>query len=82
MERCWGILEEHWNGEILDSISKAVNWAATMAWKGIKPVVKLFEKTYKKGVKLTKQEMKKIEQKIKRSKALPKWDVIIESVDG
>jgi len=82
VERCWGILEEHWNGEILDSISKAVNWASTMTWKGVKSVVKLFEKTYKKGVTLTKQEMKKFEQKIKRSKALPKWDVIIEPVGG
>ncbi len=24
IERCWGILEEHWNGEILDSVEKAV----------------------------------------------------------
>jgi len=42
IERCWGILEEHWNGEILDSIDKAINWARTMTWKGIKPVVHLF----------------------------------------
>lgn len=82
VERCWGILEEHWNGEILDSINKAVNWASTMTWKGVEPVVQLFEKTYEKGVKLTKREMKKYERKIKRSKKLPKWDVIIMPVDG
>jgi len=53
-----------------------------MTWKGVKPVVKLSEKIYKKAVKHTKPEIKKIEQKIKRSKTLPKWDVIIEHLGG
>jgi len=26
IERCCGILETHWNGKLLDSISKAVGW--------------------------------------------------------
>lgn len=82
IERCWGILEEHWNGEILDSISKAVNWACTMTWKGIKPVVTLVEKSYKKGIRLTKKEMKPYENRIERSDTLPKWDVLIESGGG
>jgi hypothetical protein len=82
IERCWGILEEHWNGEILDSISKAIDWAATMTWKGIEPVVQLVDKIYEKGVKLAKKAMKKYEDRIKRSKKLPKWDVIIEPVFG
>lgn len=78
IERCWGILEEHWNGEVLDSISKAVNWARTMTWKGINPVVQLVEKSYKKGIRLTKKEMRPYEDKIIRSRTLPKWSVIIE----
>lgn len=82
VERCWGVLEEHWNGEILDSIHKAIECAVTMTWKGVKPVVRLIEKIYEKGVKLTKREMKKYEDRIKRSKRLPKWDVIIEPVLG
>jgi len=82
IERCWGILEEHWNGEILDSISKAVNWACTMTWKGIKPVITLVEKSYKKGIRLTKKEMKPYENRIERSNTLPKWDVLIESGVG
>ncbi len=82
VERCWGILEGHWNGEILDSISKAVNWASTMTWKGIKPIVTLVEKAYKKGIRLTKKEMKPYENRIKRSDTLPKWDVLIESGVG
>ena len=82
IERCWGILEEHWNGEILDSIDKAINWARTMTWKGIKPVVYLWEKIYEKGIRLTKKEMKPYEDRIERSEALPKWDVRIMPLSG
>ena len=80
VERCWGILEEHWNGEILDSISKAVNWAGTMTWKGIKPVINVVEKIYEKGIRLTKKEMKPYEKRITRLGTLPKWDVRINPV--
>ena len=82
VERCWGVLEEHWNGEILDSVEKIVGWASTMTWKGIKPVVRLWEKIYDKGVRLTKKEMKPYENRIERSNKLPKWDVLIEPLSG
>ncbi len=78
VERCWGILEEHWNGELLDSVSKVLNWANTMTWKGMNPVVKLVEKIYEKGVRLTKKAMEPYKNRIKRSNTLPKWDVHIE----
>lgn len=82
IERCWGVLEEHWNGEILDSVKKAVNWAATMTWKEIKPVVHLCEKIYEKGIRLIKKEMKLYENRINRPKRLPKWDIVIEPLSG
>lgn len=82
IERCWGRLEEHWNGEILDSTSKAVEWAKTMTWKGIKPIVHLCKKVYENGVKLTPKEMKPYEHRIIRSGLLPKWDVTIEPLGG
>jgi len=66
----------------LDSISKAVNWASTMTWKGINPVIKLVEKLYEKGIRLTKKEMKPYDNRIERSCTLPKWDVIIEPESG
>ena len=66
----------------MDSISKTVNWACTMTWKGIKPVVTLLEKSYMKGIRLTKKEMKPYENRIQRSNTLPKWDVLIESGVG
>jgi len=82
VERCWGILEEHWNGEILDSVGKVINWAVTMTWKGIKPVVHLWDKIYEKGIRLTKREMKPYEKRIERSVKLPKWDIGIEPLTG
>ena len=30
IERCWGILENHWNGTLLMSIDTALRWAKTM----------------------------------------------------
>lgn len=41
IERCWGVLEKHWNGDLLDSIETVVNFAQTMTWKGKAPVVRL-----------------------------------------
>ena len=72
-------MEEHWNGEILDSVEKAVNQAGTMTWKGIKPVVHLLERIYEKCVSLTKKEMKPYENRINRLNILPKCDVTIPS---
>lgn len=82
IERCWGRLEEHWNGEILDSAHKAIEWAKTMTWKGMKPVVHFCKKIYERGVKLSKKEMKLYEDRIIRSELLPKWDITIEPLGG
>ena len=37
IERCWGILEMHWNGSLLDSIEAVVGFARSMTWKGKHP---------------------------------------------
>jgi len=82
IERCWGRLEEHWNGEILNTVNKAIEWAKTMTWKGIKPIVHLCRKVYRSGVKLTEKEMKPYEERIVRSGLLPKWDITIAPLCG
>ena len=79
VERCWGVLENYWNGDILDSVEKTLGMIKKMTWKGIKPIVHFLDKVFEKGITLTKKEMKKYEKKIKRSKTLPKWDVVIEN---
>lgn len=82
IERCWGILEEHWNGTLLNSVHKALEWTKSMIWKGTHPVVHLVKKVYKKGVTLTKKAMEYYEARIQRSTTLPKWDVTIEPALG
>nr|VFJ48471.1 MAG: Rhodopirellula transposase DDE domain-containing protein [Candidatus Kentron sp. FM]VFJ48691.1 MAG: Rhodopirellula transposase DDE domain-containing protein [Candidatus Kentron sp. FM]VFK08166.1 MAG: Rhodopirellula transposase DDE domain-containing protein [Candidatus Kentron sp. FM] len=77
VERLWGILENHWNGALLDSVQTALEWAGTMTWNGIHPLVHLLTKVYQKGKKLTKKEMRAYEKKLKRAEKLPKWDVTI-----
>jgi len=79
VERCWGVLENYWNGDILDSVEKVIGMIKTMTWKGVAPIVHFLDKCFEKGVSLTKKEMKPYEKKIKRSTILPKWDVIVEN---
>lgn len=61
IERCWSVLENYWNGAILDSIDAALNWASNMTWKGIKPLVHLVEGTYEKGVKVLAKELEQLQ---------------------
>jgi len=82
IERCWGILDEHWNGKLLSSIEKTLEWAGTMTWNGVRPVVHLLDAVYQKGVKLTKEAMKIYEDRIERSETLPMWDVTIKPAFG
>jgi len=82
IEHCWGVLEQHWNGEILDSIDKAIEWAKTMTWKGTRPVVDLVETVYEHGVKVSGKELEEYEQRFERSETLPKWSVTIEPQPG
>jgi hypothetical protein len=64
--RCWGILEHHWNGVLLDSIDAVLQFAAPMTWKGTHPIVALVTTTYQTGVTLTKEAMEAVEATIKR----------------
>lgn len=77
IERCWGALENHWNGDVLDSVETAIHFAETMSWNGKHPLVQLITKTYQKGVRLTAQEMKILEQQFDRLPGLEKWFVDI-----
>jgi len=77
IERCFGILEMHWNGSLLDSIEAVVGFARTMTWKGKHPVVRVVETVYHTGVKLRSKEMKAWESEVVRLAGLGKWFVEI-----
>jgi hypothetical protein len=77
IERCWGVLENYWNGEILDEVETALRFAETMTWNGKHPTVDLLTNTYQKGVRLPQKEMKLIEAQVQRWPGLEKWFVDI-----
>jgi hypothetical protein len=76
-ERCWGILELHWNGTKLVDVETMLEWANSMTWKGIHPIVELSRKVYQKGVALSKRAMHVVEARLVRHAELPKWDILI-----
>lgn len=80
IERCWGILELHWNGTQLINVETMLQWAKTMTWKGLHPVVTLTRKVYQKGVSLSKTAMRAVEARLERNPLLPKWDILIRPV--
>jgi hypothetical protein len=73
VERCWGILETHWNGAVLDSVDAVLQFAATMRWKGQHPAVERVTTAYQTGIKLTKEAMDLVETQIQRLPSLGKW---------
>jgi len=75
IERCWGILEQHWNGALLDSLEAVLQYASTMTWKGTHPVVAEVPTIYHTEVKLTKQAMDALETHLQRLPHLDKWFV-------
>jgi hypothetical protein len=81
VERCWGILENHGNGALLDPLEAVLGFARTMTWKGLQPVVELVTTTYHTGVTLTKEAMDHVETQLKRLTPLEKWFVDIVCPD-
>ena len=82
IERCWGILEMHWDGSLLDSVEAVIGYARSMTWKGKHPEVSLVETVYATGVKLTSEEMKALEVEVIRLPSLEKWFVKIPRKRG
>jgi len=75
------VLENNWNGSLLDTIETVLNFAQDMTWKGNHPlVVKMIEKVYPGGVKLTKKEMTKLEKRFERLPGLEKWFIRIAPI--
>jgi len=82
IERCWGILENHWNGTLLTSIDTALQWARTMTWRGVSPVVHLMERVYETGVRVSRPAFRPIAARLQRDATLPKWSLVISPSTG
>jgi len=77
IERVWGVLENHWNGELLNSVEKALGFARTMTYNKKVPFVKYVKGVYQKGVKLSKKAHEQLETMIERVAGIEKWAVDI-----
>jgi Rhodopirellula transposase DDE domain len=77
IERLWGILENYWRGELLDSEAAVLGYAANMTYRGVHPRVHRVRDKYTKGVKLTKAERKRLEPRLRRKTGLEKWAIEI-----
>jgi hypothetical protein len=77
IERLWGILENYWRGELLDSEAAVLGYAARMTYNGVHPRVHRCTEKYAKGVKLTKAERKRLEKRLRRKAGLEKWAIEI-----
>lgn len=77
IERIWGLLEQHWNGSLLDSVATVLQFARTFSRKGQQPVVRLVDQIYDRGVRLSQTAMKALEERLERLPELGKWFVTI-----
>ena len=77
IERVWGRLEQHWNGDLLHDEETVYAFAKTMTWKGKQPVVSVLEETYETGKKLSKKEMDAYEKVMERDETIGKWFVTL-----
>jgi len=78
IERCWGILENHWNATLLRSIKTTLAWAGTMTWRGVSPIVHLLDRVYETGIRLTKSAFRPFADRLERSLTIPKWSLLIQ----
>ena len=78
IERVWGGLEQHWNGDILDTKQTVLKFAQTFRYGGKQAVVKLWDKIYETGKKLSAKAMKLYEKAIDRlNENIGKWFISI-----
>lgn len=77
IERVWGVLEQHWNGSLLDSCETVLQFAQTMRYRGHQPIIQFVQKIYHSGVRLTQKAMAELEKRFVRLSTLPKWFVRI-----
>src|SRR3954453_5394589 len=78
IERCWSALEKKWNGVLLSCLKVVLQCALRMRWKGMHPTGSRPPGAYPDGVRVPAKEMKRIEERLQRSAALPKYDITIK----
>jgi hypothetical protein len=63
-------------------LETTLEWAKTITWKGLEPVVDVLVSIYKKGVWIGKKGFQYIADRLMRHLLLPKYYVTIQSQEG
>ena len=67
-----------WNGALLTDVNTVLQWAQTMTWKGLHPIVQWVTTTYERGKRISRQAFAPLAQRLQHSETLPRWSVLIE----
>jgi transposase len=78
VERGWGVLENYWRGELLETEEAVLGYAARMTYNGKHPTIHRTTATYLSGVRLSKPERRVLETFLQRDANLPKWSIRID----
>lgn len=60
-------------------VSVVLNRAANFVWKKVRPVVRLLNTTYEKGIRIGGKERLALEGRVERLEKLPLYDITITS---
>src|SRR6266567_9536023 len=77
IERCWSILEQKWNGVLLNCWEVIRACALRMTWKGLHPSVERLLGPYANKVSVPAEEMQSYNARLERSATLPYYDITI-----
>lgn len=80
IERCWSSLQRKWNGVLLTCWKVVRARALRMTWKGRHPDVHRLEDAYADERHVSNTEMQMINDSLRRSRTLPKYDIVIKPV--
>lgn len=80
IERYWGGLERSWNGHLLDSVQTVLKRAENFFWKNMRTMTACLGNLYPKGIRLSGQSKKRLENRLSRSETLPWWDIVINPI--
>ena len=70
IKRGCGMLEQRWNGSLLDSLQGTLDMIETMIWRRVHPVMEAVTKRYYNRVQLTKDAIEALEQRLERHPTL------------
>ena len=74
------MLEVPWNGTKVVDVETMVEWAKSMTWQGMPPLVACSRQVYHTGGTLSKRAMRAVDNRLTRPPEWPTWDMLMQPV--